>query len=182
MVQLTREQNSQYWTPDVLSQSMLGIWFAASHQPWMNLDFVLLELAQRPEWQAQLREEIGDHSQLDYQTLDQLPCLDSFIKETVRMNPLDNCSFPLTPLSFPFFFSLFSSANPDILRCNPPQSSPKLPLCQRRLAHQNRHRGLCLRHRHSSKQRRLPKPTQMGRKPLRENPVRCSGLQVLGCF
>ncbi|CRG90582.1 7-alpha-hydroxycholest-4-en-3-one 12-alpha-hydroxylase [Talaromyces islandicus] len=90
MVQLTHEQNSQYWTVHVISQSLLGIWFAASHQPWMNLDFVLLELAQRPEWQVQLREEIGDHSRLDYQTLDNLPYLDSFIKETVRMNPLDN--------------------------------------------------------------------------------------------
>ncbi|QKX59174.1 uncharacterized protein TRUGW13939_06306 [Talaromyces rugulosus] len=90
MVELTREQNSQYWTVGVISQSLLGIWFAASHQPWMNLDFVLLELAQRPEWQAQLREEIGDHSRLDYQALVQLPYLDSFIKETVRMNPLDN--------------------------------------------------------------------------------------------
>lgn len=94
MLQLATEhnaQNSVYWTYDVMSQSLLGIWFAASHQPWMNLDFILLELAQRVEWQVRLREEIGDYSKLDYQTLDQLPYLDSFIKETVRMNPLDNC-------------------------------------------------------------------------------------------
>lgn len=146
MVQLTREQNSQYWTPDVLSQSMLGIWFAASHQPWMNLDFVLLELAQRPEWQAQLREKIGDHARLDYQTLDQLPCLDSFIKETVRMNPLDNCTAPPFPSFFFIFFFFVSSADSCMCRCNPPQSSPKLPLRQRRLAHQNRRRSMCLRH------------------------------------
>lgn len=98
MVQLTRDQNSEYWTSDVISQSLLGIWFAASHQPWMNLDFVLLELAQRPEWQTQLRDEIGNHSRLDYETLDKLPYLDSFIKETVRMNPLDNCMLSSLPL------------------------------------------------------------------------------------
>ena len=28
-------QDNEYWTPDVSAQALLGIWFAAAHQPWM---------------------------------------------------------------------------------------------------------------------------------------------------
>lgn len=82
-------EGNDYWTPEILSQSLLGIWFAASHQPWMNLDFMLLELCARPEWQSILRNEIGDYGAQSYESLEQLPLLDSFMKETIRMNPLD---------------------------------------------------------------------------------------------
>lgn len=80
---------SDYWSPELLSQSLLGIWFAASHQPWMNLHFVIIELCRRPEWQATLYEELRKHGPLDYKILEQLPLLDSFIKETMRLQPLD---------------------------------------------------------------------------------------------
>ncbi|KAH8696089.1 cytochrome P450 [Talaromyces proteolyticus] len=91
MIEIIQEQEGspEYWTTDITSQALLGVWFAASHQPWMNLDFILLELAQRPEWQLRLREEIGNISESNYESLDRLPYLDSFIKESVRMNPLD---------------------------------------------------------------------------------------------
>lgn len=80
---------SDYWDPELLSQSLLGIWFAASHQPWMNLHFIILELCARKESQTSLRQELKHHLPLDYETLEHLPLLDSFIKETVRLNPLD---------------------------------------------------------------------------------------------
>jgi hypothetical protein len=88
MTELT-EGTRDYWTPPILAQSLLGIWFAASHQPWMNLDFVMLELCSHQEYVQLLRDEIGDYSQLNYKQLEELPFLDSFIKETVRLNPLD---------------------------------------------------------------------------------------------
>lgn len=72
------------------AQNMLGIWFAASHQPWMNLNFILLEVCARPDWQEALRREIEDNGPLDdYRKLDGLQLLDSFMKETVRLHPLD---------------------------------------------------------------------------------------------
>jgi cytochrome P450 len=80
---------NEYWTPDIMAQSLLGIWFAASHQPWMNLHFVLLELCTRPDYQTSLRNEILQAGELSYDRLEQLPLLDSFIKETMRLNPLD---------------------------------------------------------------------------------------------
>ncbi|KAF2274907.1 cytochrome P450 [Westerdykella ornata] len=71
---LAMTDDSDYWNPDLLSQSLLGIWFAASHQPWMFLDFVLLELCARKNYQRALQQELGP---------------ESFIKETIRLNPLD---------------------------------------------------------------------------------------------
>ncbi|KAI0904222.1 cytochrome P450 [Ustulina deusta] len=82
-------KTSDYWNPSLLAQSLLGIWFAASHQPWMNLHFIILEISARKDWQTVLREELEQSSPLDYKRLEQLPLLDSFIKETVRFNPLD---------------------------------------------------------------------------------------------
>ncbi|KAI0853766.1 cytochrome P450 [Daldinia vernicosa] len=95
---------SEYWNADLLSQSLLGIWFAASHQPWMNLHFVILELCARKEWQSKLRQEIEQHVPLDYKDLEQLPLLDGFIKETVRCNPLDTLAIRRKALE-PYTFS-----------------------------------------------------------------------------
>ncbi len=55
----------------------------------MNLHFIILEISARKDWQTVLREELEQSSPLDYKRLEQLPLLDSFIKETVRFNPLD---------------------------------------------------------------------------------------------
>jgi hypothetical protein len=68
---------------------MLGVWFAAAHQPWMSLDFIMLQLSLRRDIQQGLRDEIGDASTLDYTRLSNLPLLDSFIKEVARLHPLD---------------------------------------------------------------------------------------------
>jgi cytochrome P450 len=96
MTELT--EGSEYWNPELLAQSLLGIWFAAAHQPWMNLNFIILELCARKDWQVALREELEEHDSLDYKLLEQLPLLDGFIKETVRLNPLDTRM--MTPIEF----------------------------------------------------------------------------------
>jgi len=80
---------SDYWDPELLSQSLLGIWFAAAHQPWMFLDFILLELSTRLDWQHALQKELDTLAPSSYHELEKLPLLDSFIKETIRLNPLD---------------------------------------------------------------------------------------------
>ncbi|KAI0095586.1 cytochrome P450 [Daldinia grandis] len=41
---ITLTSGSGYWNPDLISQSLLGIWFAASYQPWMNLHFVNIRI------------------------------------------------------------------------------------------------------------------------------------------
>lgn len=96
MIELTEEKRD-YWTPEAVSQAVLGIWFAAAHQPWMNIDFILLELCSRQEYIHILREEISDISELDYHALDSLPVLDSFVKETFRHKPFDTRKSPSVP-------------------------------------------------------------------------------------
>jgi len=97
--------DSKYWTHTLIIQAVLGIWFAASHQPWIvreplqlqetelihvqNLHFVFLELCARPEHVEMIHQEIKVAGTLDYEGINQLPILDSFIKESVRLNPLD---------------------------------------------------------------------------------------------
>jgi cytochrome P450 len=56
----------------------------------MNLDFALLELCSQPEYINLLRNEIGGYAELDSVQLEKLPLLDSFIKETIRLSPLDS--------------------------------------------------------------------------------------------
>lgn len=101
-------KDSQYWADNALIQAVIGNWFAASHQPWIvrypchlnrvfsfaisgekNLHSVFLELCARPEYIRQLRDEIVSEGSLDYSKISKLPILDSFIKETIRVNPLD---------------------------------------------------------------------------------------------
>ncbi|KAL4770178.1 cytochrome P450 [Aspergillus nidulans var. acristatus] len=83
------EPNRDYWTPETLSQSILGLWLAASHQPWVNLHAILLELCARPEWQDVLCKEALEHQDDLASKIDQLPLLDSFMRETARFNSLD---------------------------------------------------------------------------------------------
>ena len=54
-----------------------------------NLHFIVLELCLRPEFVELIRLEIERQEKLDYETISTLPILDSFIKESVRLNPLD---------------------------------------------------------------------------------------------
>lgn len=34
-------RDSSYWTPNIVVQALIGIWFAAAHQPWVVRLFVL---------------------------------------------------------------------------------------------------------------------------------------------
>ncbi|MCJ1248353.1 hypothetical protein MMC30_005570 [Trapelia coarctata] len=102
LIESSRE--SSYWTPDLLIQAIIGIWFAASHQPWINLHFMFLELCTRPEYVRLIRDEIDAQECLDYTHISKMPILDSFMKESVRLNPLDTMSIRRKALK-PFTFS-----------------------------------------------------------------------------
>ncbi|XRM44127.1 hypothetical protein ABZX51_007273 [Aspergillus tubingensis] len=110
MVDLSTADRS-YWTPERLSQSLLGLWLAASHQPWVNLHAILVELCLRPEWQDALRDEALQSQDDLASKINELPLLDSFMRETARVNSLDKIairrkaltdySFSSAPLSVP---------------------------------------------------------------------------------
>lgn len=66
--------------------SLIGVLLIQDTQ---NLHFIILELCRRPEYKDWLRQEIDAHGKMKYQDISDLPMLDSFIKESVRLNPLD---------------------------------------------------------------------------------------------
>lgn len=102
---IASSRESSYWTPDRLIQAIIGIWFAASHQPWINLHFMFLELCARPAYIPLLRAEVLAQESLDYAHISAMPILDSFMKESVRLNPLDTSTF-----LFPFLPAPLSRA------------------------------------------------------------------------
>jgi len=105
---IASSRESSYWTPDLLIQAIIGIWFAASHQPWINLHFMFLELCARPKYIPLLCAEIAAQEALDYAHISAMPLLDSFMKECVRLNPLDTSMFSSTCLLPNFYPSLLS--------------------------------------------------------------------------
>ena len=67
-----------------------------------------------------IREEIAHQDALDYDHLSKLPVLDSFIKESVRLNPLDKSELTRSDtniVNFPTEISSITSVYPEK---NPP--------------------------------------------------------------
>ncbi|KAJ5726136.1 cytochrome P450 [Penicillium malachiteum] len=68
----------------------MGLWLAASYQPWVNLYMFIYQLCVYPEWQGTLHEEIKSNGdRLDIDSIDDLPLLDSFMRECARFYCLD---------------------------------------------------------------------------------------------
>ncbi|KAL8962324.1 MAG: hypothetical protein Q9193_001245 [Seirophora villosa] len=93
------------WSPEKIVQAVLGLWFASVHQPAIMLIYAMEALCQHAEYVEPLREEIQQHlgkgeSALNF---DEMPLLDSFLKEAARLYPSDSISVQrkaLTPFTF----------------------------------------------------------------------------------
>ncbi|KAJ5929280.1 cytochrome P450 [Penicillium verhagenii] len=89
MMEETKD-NRSYWTPAAVCQAIMGLWLAASHQPWVNLYIFIYQLCAQPEWQDIVRDEFrANGSGLDFDSLENLPLLDSFMRESSRFHCLD---------------------------------------------------------------------------------------------
>lgn len=95
----------QKWTASRIVQVLLGMWFASVHQPVLTLIYALENLCEHPEYIEPLRLELstlssGCHvsddleaaSQESASTLEALPLLDAFMKESPRLRPSDAIS------------------------------------------------------------------------------------------
>ena len=95
----------QEWTASRIVQVVLGMWFASVHQPVLTLIYALENLCEHPEYIEPLRRELstlssGCHksddleaaSQVLASTLENLPMLDAFMKESSRLRPSDAIS------------------------------------------------------------------------------------------
>lgn len=72
-------------------QAMIGIVFAAMHQPWTAMYFCMYELACKTDDAISLREELLRCCSKDdsWKELDSCLLLDSFLKECFRRRPGD---------------------------------------------------------------------------------------------
>ena len=82
-------------------QVIIGIWFAAVHQPAITIMYALDDLLDHPEHLGALRDELNSKSM---DTIDQLCLLDSFLKESSRLHPSDAISVRRKVLQ-PYTFS-----------------------------------------------------------------------------
>ncbi|OQE17315.1 hypothetical protein PENSTE_c021G05288 [Penicillium steckii] len=81
-----------------ISLIQLGLFFVASHTTGITATNIFYDLAARPECIPPIREEIHaalaqSNGVLDHATLQRLKKLDSFMKESLRMNPLTFATF-----------------------------------------------------------------------------------------
>lgn len=57
------------------------------------LSYIIFNLCIHPEYIERLRQESGSFQNSgDHEAIDNMPLLDSFIKESARLNPLDSCT------------------------------------------------------------------------------------------
>ncbi|KAL9608973.1 MAG: hypothetical protein Q9167_006224 [Letrouitia subvulpina] len=91
---------SNMWTAEKIVQVILGVWFASVHQVAMSVVYALFDLCSHPQYVAPIREEFIKHAG---QT-DELVALDSFLKESARLNPSDSIAIRRKAL-VPFYFS-----------------------------------------------------------------------------
>lgn len=106
-VQFFVDTNSrkQEWDASRIVQVVLGMWFASVHQPVLTLIYALESLCEHSEYIEPLRRELSALSSEGYisddleaasqasaSTLEKLPLLDAFMKESSRLRPSDAIS------------------------------------------------------------------------------------------
>jgi cytochrome P450 len=94
------------WSAHRIVQVMLGVWFASVHQPALTLVNILDDLHAHPEVLRHIREEVSTMTDEDNLPahLEQLPLLDSFLKESARVHPSDSITARRKAVK-PFTFS-----------------------------------------------------------------------------
>lgn len=104
---IDKSKKSKTMSALYIYQQTLGLLMAASHQPPMVrsfypphnflklslttlqfISFMLLNLCKHPQYLEPLRNEARNIAELSEWTKEATPLLDSFLKETARLNPL----------------------------------------------------------------------------------------------
>ena len=113
------------WSAHKLIQVILGIWFAALHQPALSLTYALDDLCNYPQYIELLRDELKTCNVTE-EKLESLPLLDSFLKESARLHPSDSISVRRKVLQ-PFTFSDGTTLSVGDVACVPLQAIMRDP-------------------------------------------------------
>ncbi|EPE24115.1 Cytochrome P450 [Glarea lozoyensis ATCC 20868] len=81
-----------YWTPERVILLLESLWRAGGHSVPMTIAHIVNSLCEHPEYFEPLREELQQHQDMDFKTLESLPLANSFMKEVIRTRPLDSAS------------------------------------------------------------------------------------------
>ncbi|OTA92253.1 hypothetical protein M434DRAFT_396605 [Hypoxylon sp. CO27-5] len=81
------------WGPRRVTYEIIAIWFGSVHALSATVTYVLFDLCAHPEYVDILRKEVEGSAFGDFmKTTKGLPLLDSFIKESSRLNPIEAMS------------------------------------------------------------------------------------------
>jgi cytochrome P450 len=81
------------WAAGRIVHELMALWFGAVHTMAMATTFAIRDICMHPEYLDPLRAEIESSAYLKWEaTGTGMPLLDSFLKESARLNPLDNVS------------------------------------------------------------------------------------------
>ncbi|KAI2618907.1 cytochrome P450 [Hypoxylon sp. NC1633] len=91
------------WTPKRIVHELMAIWFGSVHALSTTITFAIEDLCLHPEYVAPLRKEAESNYAEFERTAEGLPLLDSFIKESARLTPVESMStrrFATQPFAF----------------------------------------------------------------------------------
>ncbi|KAI0183417.1 cytochrome P450 [Xylaria flabelliformis] len=92
------------WTPERIVHERIAIWFGSVHALSTTITFAIQDLCLHPEYIETLRKE-NESLYIEFEQTGQgLPLLDSFIKESARLTPVESMSVRRAATQ-PFMFS-----------------------------------------------------------------------------
>jgi len=121
-----KKSSSAPWSAEKIVQVILGIWFAAVHQPAISIVYALQDLLDHPEYLEPLRRDLSSISPYSAAGLERLPLLDSFLRESSRLHPSDAISVRRKVLE-PFTFSDGAHLRTGDVACVPSQAIMRDP-------------------------------------------------------
>ncbi|KAG8158165.1 hypothetical protein KVR01_011926 [Diaporthe batatas] len=107
--------------PETIVHELMAIWFGSVHAVTATITFAIHDLCLHPEYVQPLREELHAGYAEFERTSTGLPLLDSFIKESARVTPVEAMSTRRAALK-PFTLSNGITINPGEWACTPVQS------------------------------------------------------------
>ncbi|KAI0409850.1 cytochrome P450 [Xylaria palmicola] len=114
------------WSPQRVVHKLMAIWFGSVHALSTTITFAMHDICLHPEYVDPLRNELQERYQDFKHTAEGLPLLDSFIKESARLTPVEAMSTRRLALK-PFTFSDGTFLNIGDWACTPVQALMKDP-------------------------------------------------------
>jgi cytochrome P450 len=112
----------QKWSPGRFTHEVMALWFGSIHGLSISATFALFALCNHPEYAEPLRAELQSDEWVKFiETSNGLPLLDSFIKESARMQPMDHMTSRRVALK-PFSLSNGAKINSGDWICMPLKS------------------------------------------------------------